>query len=49
VYAAVLWALGLLGDLAAVANPEADLEGRTLEAARRGERVRPGTGLNDDF
>lgn len=49
VYAAVLWALGLLNDLAAVADPDADLEGRTLEAARRGERVRPGTGLNDDF
>lgn len=49
VYAAVLWALGLLGDLTAVADPDSDLEGRTLEAARRGERVRPDTGLSDDF
>jgi transcriptional regulator with XRE-family HTH domain len=49
VYAAVLWALGLHGDLAAVASPETDLEGRTLEAARRGERVRPEMGLSDDF
>jgi transcriptional regulator with XRE-family HTH domain len=49
VHAAVLWVLGLLGDLAAVANPDTDLEGRTLEAARRGERVRPGTGLSDAF
>lgn len=49
VYAAVLWALGLHGDLAAVASPETDLEGLTLEAARLGERVRPGRGLSDDF
>lgn len=49
VYAAVLWGLGLLGDLDAVADPDTDLEGRTLEAARRGERVRPGAGLSDDF
>jgi transcriptional regulator with XRE-family HTH domain len=47
-YAAVLWALGLHGDLAAAAAPERDLEGQTLEAARRGKRVRP-TGLNDEF
>ena len=48
-YAAVLWALGLDGQLATVANPEQDMEGQTLEAARRGERVRRGRGLNDDF
>lgn len=49
VYAAVLWALGLHDHLAAVASPDRDLEGRTLEAARRGERVRPDRGLSDDF
>ena len=48
-YAAVLWAMGLLTDLAAVADPDTDAEGRTLEAARRGERVRRGAGLDDDF
>ncbi len=48
-YVAVLWALGLDGDLAAVAAPEGDLEGQTLEAARRGERVRLPTALSDDF
>lgn len=48
-YVAVLWALGLHGDLAAVATPERDLEGQTLEAARRGERVRLPTALSDDF
>jgi transcriptional regulator with XRE-family HTH domain len=47
-YAAALWALGLHGDLAHLAAPERDLEGQTLEAARRGERVRP-PGLSDDF
>ena len=47
-YAAVLWALGLHDGLAGVASPDRDLEGQTLEAARRGERVRP-AGLNDEF
>jgi transcriptional regulator with XRE-family HTH domain len=48
-YAAVLWALGLDDDLAAVAAPDRDLEGQTLEAARRGERVRPSASLSDEF
>jgi len=48
-YAAVLWALGLHGDLAQVAAPERDLEGQTLEAARRGERVRLPAELSDEF
>lgn len=48
-YVAVLWAMGLDGHLDDVAAPSADLEGRTLEAARRGERVRPHTRLSDDF
>jgi hypothetical protein len=48
-YAAVLWALGLHGDLADAAAPNRDVEGQTLEAARRGERVRPASGLNDEF
>jgi transcriptional regulator with XRE-family HTH domain len=48
-YAAVLWALGLDDDLTAVATPDRDLEGQTLEAARRGQRVRPPAGLSDEF
>jgi transcriptional regulator with XRE-family HTH domain len=48
-YAAVLWALGLHETLADAAAPERDLEGQTLEAARRGERVRLPTELSDDF
>ena len=46
---AVLWALGLSGDVALLADPLADREGVTLEAARYGERVRPERGLSDDF
>jgi transcriptional regulator with XRE-family HTH domain len=48
-YIAALWAMGLDGPLAALADPAADLEGRTLEAATRGERVRPSEGLSSDF
>lgn len=48
-YAAVLWAVGLHGSLTSVADPQRDLEGQTLEASRRGERMRPGRGLSDEF
>ena len=48
-YVAALRALGLDGDLALLAAPERDAEGRTLAAARTGARVRPGGGLDDDF
>jgi transcriptional regulator with XRE-family HTH domain len=48
-YAAVLWALGLHHDLTDAAAPERDIEGQTLEAARRGERVRLPGRLNDEF
>lgn len=48
-YIAVLWALGLEDQLAEVADPARDLEGQTLEAARRGERVRTKKTLNRDF
>ncbi|MGH7718205.1 MAG: helix-turn-helix domain-containing protein [Gemmatimonadaceae bacterium] len=48
-YASVLWALGLMDQLAEVARPERDAEGGALEAARRGERVRPSGTIADDF
>jgi len=48
-YVAVLWALGLDDGLAAVAAADRDVEGQTLEAARRGERVRPRADLSDEF
>lgn len=45
---AVLWALGLLDSTSAVADPEADQHGITLEAARRARRVRGTTRVPDD-
>lgn len=48
-YVAVLWALGLHGDVSLLAAPERDLEGRTLEAARLPERAHPAGRLSDDF
>jgi transcriptional regulator with XRE-family HTH domain len=48
-YAAVLWVLGMHHDLAGAAAPERDEEGQTLEAARRGERVRLPRRLSDEF
>ena len=48
-YMAVLWALGLDGQLAGLAAPDTDIEGQTLEAAGRGERVRPRQDLSSDF
>ena len=48
-YVAALWAMGLAGQLASLAAPDTDLEGQTLEAARRGERVRATKVLSSDF
>jgi transcriptional regulator with XRE-family HTH domain len=39
-YVTVLWALGLDKTLEAVAHPDADTHGKTLEASRRPARVR---------
>ncbi|CAN5702168.1 hypothetical protein BH23GEM8_BH23GEM8_10860 [soil metagenome] len=48
-YVAVLWALGLHHDIGEIASPHRDIEGQTLEAARRGTRVRRAEGLSDEF
>ncbi len=48
-YIAVLWALGLDSELDAIADPDTDDVGRTLESARRGQRVRRSQVLHDDF
>jgi transcriptional regulator with XRE-family HTH domain len=48
-YIAALWAMGLEGQLRQLADPATDLEGQTLEAATRGERVRPSEALPSDF
>ena len=39
-FVTVLWALGLDKTLDAVAHPDADIHGKTLEASRRPARVR---------
>jgi ribosome-binding protein aMBF1 (putative translation factor) len=38
----VLWALGLDGALESIADPDQDLHGKSLEAARRPKRARRG-------
>lgn len=45
----VLWKLGLLESMQGVANPDDDEHGKILEAARRPERVRRQTSLDNDF
>jgi transcriptional regulator with XRE-family HTH domain len=49
IYAALLWAYGLLLQLDDVATPERDREGLTLSNLRERTRARIGTGLDDDF
>ena len=49
VYAAMLWALDLLDQMADVAVPEKDEEGQTLALFRERARARPKTGLDNDF
>ncbi len=48
-YAAVLWAMGLHDALSRLAHPDDDVEGTTLEAARRPTRVGMSRELSDDF
>ncbi len=48
-YIGTLWALGLEGQLAHLADPATDLEGQALDAVHRGERVRPSGALSNDF
>ena len=48
-YLAVLWALGMEGEVRRLASPETDREGATLEAARLGQRMRATSRLTDDF
>ena len=45
----VLWALGLDQTLDAVANPDTDTHGRTLEAARLPKRVRKSHTASPDY
>ena len=49
VYLGALWALGLLGQMREVADPDRDEEGKTLERARSPRRARGRRALSDDF
>ena len=48
-YVIVLWALGLDKTLEAVAHPDSDAHGKTLEASRRPERVRKAQKAKDEY
>lgn len=49
VYVASLWALGLIEQLATVADPAEDREGFTLAMSREGKRARAKETLDNDF
>jgi transcriptional regulator with XRE-family HTH domain len=48
-YIGALWALGLLKELDAVADPDRDLEGKTLESARSPKTAPKRRAFDDDF
>ena len=48
-YLAALWAMGLDSAIGDLASPDQDIEGKTLEAALRGKRIRTARGLNNEF
>ena len=48
-YVLTLWALGLERTLDAVANPDTDLHGKTLEASRLSKRVRKPRSAKDEY
>jgi transcriptional regulator with XRE-family HTH domain len=49
VYAALLWALGMIDQLSTLADPATDEEGRTLALAREPKRARRQEVLDNDF
>lgn len=49
VYAGLLWALGMIDQLTAIADPVSDDEGRTLALAREPKRARRTEALDNDF
>ncbi|MGH8132039.1 MAG: helix-turn-helix domain-containing protein [Steroidobacteraceae bacterium] len=49
VYVTVLWILGLDRSLDAVADPDRDTHGKTLEAARRPARIRKRKSSKDEY
>jgi transcriptional regulator with XRE-family HTH domain len=49
VYAALLWAYGLVNHLAGLADPNSDEEGTRLSLSREPARARHNQGLSNDF
>lgn len=49
IYAAMLWAMGLIDQLAEVADSDRDDEGKTLARLRERAKAGGSKGLNDDF
>jgi transcriptional regulator with XRE-family HTH domain len=49
IYAGLLWAFGLTGQLAEVADPDSDDEGRLLAKGRERLHARDSRVLDDDF
>lgn len=49
VYAGLLWTLGLIEQLSAVADPTTDAEGQTLALAREPKRASRAETLDNDF
>lgn len=48
-YVCALWVLGLMRGFDAVADPDQDAHGKTLEAARRPERARKRKAERDEY
>ena len=48
-YAGALWALGLLDQMGALADPERDEEGKALESARSPKQAPRRRTLDNDF
>jgi transcriptional regulator with XRE-family HTH domain len=49
IYAALLWAFDMLGDLETMADPVRDLEGVALASRRERSRARRSKGLDNEF
>jgi hypothetical protein len=48
-YLGALWALGLLDQMAELADPDRDEEGKALEGVRSPKRASRGLRMDDDF
>ncbi|MBU1211543.1 MAG: helix-turn-helix domain-containing protein [Alphaproteobacteria bacterium] len=49
IYAGALWALGLIGDLEGVADPDKDAEGKALERSRSPKKATSTRSPDNDF